>query len=103
MSRLLYQLSYSAGPGPPSETPSRRLGRRRRSSSPNTESNRRPSPYHGDALPTELLGQQSTRLHGGGTGREIGSRQGPAPVDCRSTAGQPSSPATTRRSATRAS
>jgi hypothetical protein len=28
--------------------------------SPNTESNRRPSPYHGDALPTELLGPCST-------------------------------------------
>src|SRR5262245_4427067 len=27
------------------------------SPSPNTESNRRPSPYHGDALPTELLGR----------------------------------------------
>ena len=29
--------------------------------SPNTESNRRPSPYHGDALPTELLGHSSSR------------------------------------------
>src|SRR5271169_4200304 len=28
-----------------------------RSESPLTESNRRPSPYHGDALPTELRGQ----------------------------------------------
>ena len=41
--------------------------------SPLTESNRRPSPYHGDALPTELRGQVAdrwlqrwpTRTHGG--------------------------------------
>ncbi len=32
--------------------------------SPNTESNRRPSPYHGDALPTELLGRAMKTLHG---------------------------------------
>ena len=31
------------------------------STSPNTESNRRPSPYHGDALPTELLGPAALR------------------------------------------
>ena len=31
--------------------------------SPNTESNRRPSPYHGDALPTELLGRARKTLH----------------------------------------
>jgi hypothetical protein len=29
--------------------------------SPLTESNRRPSPYHGDALPTELRGQAAWR------------------------------------------
>jgi hypothetical protein len=30
--------------------------------SPVTESNRRPSPYHGDALPTELTGPMFTYL-----------------------------------------
>src|SRR4051812_36825364 len=34
----------------------------RRDLSPNTESNRRPSPYHGDALPTELLGRAGNKL-----------------------------------------
>src|SRR3954451_11397544 len=50
MSRLLYQLSYSAW------VPARlaRLGRA--DQSPDRESNPRPSPYHGDALPTELSG-----------------------------------------------
>src|SRR4051812_13781921 len=32
-----------------------------RSLSPFTESNRRPSPYHGDALPTELKGRAEER------------------------------------------
>src|SRR5689334_21711716 len=32
-----------------------------RSPSPFTESNRRPSPYHGDALPTELKGRAEER------------------------------------------
>src|SRR5213075_1852042 len=36
-------------------------GRERARSSPLTESNRRPSPYHGDALPTELRGRQGRR------------------------------------------
>src|SRR6266851_5154578 len=31
--------------------------------SPLTESNRRPSPYHGDALPTELRGHDGQRPH----------------------------------------
>src|SRR6476620_4301391 len=31
--------------------------------SPFTESNRRPSPYHGDALPTELKGQRARTIH----------------------------------------
>src|SRR4051812_37397584 len=32
-------------------------------SSPFTESNRRPSPYHGDALPTELKGRSRGRAY----------------------------------------
>ena len=54
MSRLLYQAELL-----------RRVGRRRAPGceaaavqSPLTESNRRPSPYHGDALPTELRGRE---------------------------------------------
>ena len=31
--------------------------------SPNTESNRRPSPYHGDALPSELKGREATQAY----------------------------------------
>ena len=31
--------------------------------SPNTESNRRPSPYHGDALPSELLGHKAPQAY----------------------------------------
>src|ERR1700745_1820992 len=42
MSRLLYQTE---------------LPRPGATASPLTESNRRPSPYHGDALPTELRGR----------------------------------------------
>src|SRR3954468_717334 len=48
-----------------------------RTQSPFTESNRRPSPYHGDALPTELKGQRRRTLHGGGGFREIGSHPSP--------------------------
>jgi hypothetical protein len=33
--------------------------------SPLTESNRRPSPYHGDALPTELMGHTAGRASSG--------------------------------------
>src|SRR6185437_11577448 len=62
MSRLLYQ----------AELPRRDLRHRVRASttartvltlnsSPLTESNRRPSPYHGDALPTELRGPACAR------------------------------------------
>ena len=47
MSRLLY-LTELPRPGRPGV----------RHQSPFTESNRRPSPYHGDALPTELKGQR---------------------------------------------
>ncbi len=60
MSRLLYRLSYTAlmyG----SPHPKVRISPHQ---SPNTESNRRPSPYHGDALPTELLGRAMKTLHG---------------------------------------
>src|SRR5512139_2384461 len=46
MSRLLCHLSYTAVI----------QARREPGWSPLTESNRRPSPYHGDALPTELRG-----------------------------------------------
>src|ERR1700722_11500794 len=42
----------------PPSSPSRRV--RPLTWSPVTESNRRPSPYHGDALPTELTGPVST-------------------------------------------
>src|SRR3954469_3577227 len=60
MSRLLYQLSYSAMPG--TADPKIHCA----AQSPNRESNPRPSPYHGDALPSELLGrgQQVTRSLG---------------------------------------
>src|ERR1043165_8224227 len=47
MSRLLYHLSYTAKCRPQAGVEFQ---------SPFTESNRRPSPYHGDALPTELKG-----------------------------------------------
>src|SRR5215213_4502327 len=59
MSRLLYRLSYTAEmrSAPPT-------GGNLSHQSPNTESNRRPSPYHGDALPTELLGRAMKTLHG---------------------------------------
>src|SRR3954467_7107924 len=43
-----------------------------RTQSPFTESNRRPSPYHGDALPTELKGQRRRTVHRGSGEREIG-------------------------------
>src|SRR6476620_548460 len=47
--------------------------------SPFTESNRRPSPYHGDALPTELKGQRRRTIQTPLPRREIGSghRLGP--------------------------
>src|SRR4051795_964945 len=60
MSRLLYQAElHRQGPARPGGD---RTGRSSPSchavvvQSPFTESNRRPSPYHGDALPTELKG-----------------------------------------------
>src|SRR4051812_42255274 len=59
MSRLLYRLSYAASMGRPPP-----CGGMPVHQSPNTESNRRPSPYHGDALPTELLGRARKTLHG---------------------------------------
>jgi hypothetical protein len=64
MSRLLYQLSYSAMPG--TADPKIHCA----GQSPNRESNPRPSPYHGDALPTELLGRIPglTREPGGSPG-----------------------------------
>src|SRR5689334_19933690 len=53
MSRLLCHLSYTAEPD--HSEPNFGLETR----SPLTESNRRPSPYHGDALPTELRGRRT--------------------------------------------
>src|SRR3954447_14077790 len=50
MSRLLCHLSYTAESGSDGAL---------NPWSPLTESNRRPSPYHGDALPTELRGRRS--------------------------------------------
>src|SRR4051812_23675260 len=41
------------------ELPRRGPSRQRDCRSPLTESNRRPSPYHGDALPTELRGRRT--------------------------------------------
>src|SRR3954466_12206020 len=43
--------------------------------SPFTESNRRPSPYHGDALPTELKGR-ARRAVGDSTRRLVGPPAG---------------------------
>ena len=64
MSRLLYRLSYPAvvlatsDPVGPTVREVRYSAdarwHRSRSPSPHAESNRRPSPYHGDALPAEL-------------------------------------------------
>src|SRR5664279_3016565 len=56
--------------------------------SPNRESNPRPSPYHGDALPTELLGRPrylvnqaaTVRVHALGRPDEIIGRGAPGPV-----------------------
>ena len=60
MSRLLYRLSYTALMRSDPRLATGDLAHQ----SPNTESNRRPSPYHGDALPTELLGRAMKTLHG---------------------------------------
>ena len=59
MSRLLYQAELHRREATHA-TAGRRVER-----SPLTESNRRPSPYHGDALPTELRGRRgpSRDLH----------------------------------------
>src|SRR5687768_17649050 len=55
MSRLLYQAELHRRDDLAAR--SRDRTGRSRSTSPFTESNRRPSPYHGDALPTELKGR----------------------------------------------
>jgi hypothetical protein len=55
--------------------------------SPLTESNRRPSPYHGDALPTELRGHTAGRASGSTAGWRGTARPG---TGCTS---QPSAPA----------
>ncbi len=52
MSRLLYQAELPRRESGP-------LGQGSGITSPHTESNRRPSPYHGDALPTELWGPRA--------------------------------------------
>lgn len=52
-------------------------------SSPFTESNRRPSPYHGDALPTELKGRCSRGSHvtrwRAGCGKQVDGLHRPPP------------------------
>src|SRR4051795_5353889 len=53
MSRLLYQAELHRR----DDRAARSHDRTGWSQSPFTESNRRPSPYHGDALPTELKGR----------------------------------------------
>src|ERR1700709_1570811 len=55
------------------EPPADLTVRREPAQSPFTESNRRPSPYHGDALPTELKGRKtaSVRIHRAPTEPEI--------------------------------
>src|SRR6476620_7870755 len=73
MSRLLCQLSYTAlraqtrqgaRPGKENDTAGQVVPLPAgRCPSPFTESNRRPSPYHGDALPTELKGQSPPAVH----------------------------------------
>src|SRR3712207_5820429 len=50
--------------------------------SPFTESNRRPSPYHGDALPTELKGRARERVN---PTKPLAATGGPSwtvPSDC---------------------
>src|SRR5215212_9310848 len=54
MSRLLYQAELLRR----AAAAAHRGVRRAAVQSPLTESNRRPSPYHGDALPTELRGRE---------------------------------------------
>src|SRR3954464_11577964 len=54
MSRLLCQTELPRRGGPGTAA----AGAVRNPQSPLTESNRRPSPYHGDALPTELRGHE---------------------------------------------
>src|SRR4051794_27621619 len=55
MSRLLCQTELPRRGGPGTAA----AGAVRNPQSPLTESNRRPSPYHGDALPTELRGRRT--------------------------------------------
>src|SRR5829696_4905809 len=62
MSRLLCHLSYTAAPRLKIRAQRARINEP--GWSPLTESNRRPSPYHGDALPTELRGRAEERVHG---------------------------------------
>src|ERR1700712_2273872 len=61
MSRLLCQAELlrrqAMNPQPSSPPKGDQQVRVSATSSPFTESNRRPSPYHGDALPTELKGR----------------------------------------------
>jgi len=54
MSRLLYQTELPRPSSARLSTLNARSGGKNQG--PLTESNRRPSPYHGDALPTELRG-----------------------------------------------
>src|SRR5829696_165757 len=78
MSRLLYQAELHRRDDHAAR--SRRLDRSVSFvTSPFTESNRRPSPYHGDALPTELKGR-ARRAVGDSTRRSRPSRDG-GPTD----------------------
>src|SRR5215213_3838018 len=71
MSRLLYQAELHRQ----DDRAARSRDRTGWSQSPFTESNRRPSPYHGDALPTELKGR-ARRAVGDSTRRSRPSRGG---------------------------
>src|SRR5687767_15990450 len=61
MSRLLYQAELHRRDDRAARSRDRTDGSC--CTSPFTESNRRPSPYHGDALPTELKGQRRRTIH----------------------------------------
>src|SRR3712207_3968870 len=76
MSRLLYQAELHRRDDRAARSRDR-TGRSLYCQSPFTESNRRPSPYHGDALPTELKGlavalAARRTLQQGRLGMEIG-------------------------------
>src|SRR5829696_9748769 len=83
MSRLLCHLSYTAAPRLKIRAQRARINEP--GWSPLTESNRRPSPYHGDALPTELRGRAAEKVTRPRPGRKTvtsaGEQLQPAPLD----------------------